>query len=203
MHKILLVVNNQEKQKEYLEKFKQENNIRQNYLIEMRPLKEEIVLSQIKNLKKELLVPFDKERWIIFFNFETANQESQNALLKTIEETKFDNYILITNNEYKILPTLRSRLKIVKLDGLKVNELNEEEKKYFAQLHKTPLKYLKSTIDLDKLLLYYREQLILNKNSTLIIKKILTLRRLIQDNNLNQQLALDNLLIFIHKTSMI
>jgi len=211
MHKILLVSDNQEKTVEYLEKFKKENKINQNYLTEISPLKEEIVLSQIKDLKKELLITLDKERWIIFYNFEKANIESQNALLKTIEEATKNNFVFITNNQYKILPTLRSRLKIIDIKNS--NDIyTTEEIDLCLAIDRSPLQHLKtvskldrqeSVIFLDKLLFYYQKKLAEQKRNCLIIKKILTIRRLIQDNNLNCQLALDNLLIFIYKTPII
>lgn len=211
MPHVLLVTDDGKKKQEYLERLIKENNISINNIFEIYPLKEEIVIGQIKDLKKELLTQVNQGRWIIISQFETANLESQNALLKTVEETVNDHFILITNNEYRVTSTLRSRLKIIRLPPEKKPELSKSEREKYALLVKQPLKnfHLVSKLDrtasllfLDQLLLYYRSYLAQNQKVVVVVKKILSLRKLIQENNLNCQLALDNLLIFMQKTSM-
>jgi len=210
MH-ILLVSPDEKKSQEYLDNLIKENKVNKNNIFEIRPLKEEIVISQIKDLKKELLTQVKDGRWIVFFQFETANLESQNALLKTIEETTRDSFILVTNNEYKTVSTLRSRLKIIRLKSDQAVRLSKAEYDQYLSLDQQPLQQfnLVSKLDwqasldfLDRLLIYYRSTLLQSKKAVRVIKKILYLRKLIQDNNLNCQLALDNLLIFISKASM-
>ena len=59
----------------------------------------------------------DKPRFIIIDNVENLNKSSTNALLKIVEEPN-DNifFILIHNNQKKLLPTLKSRCLIFKIN---------------------------------------------------------------------------------------
>lgn len=53
---------------------------------------------------------------IIIYQAENLNTESQNALLKTLEEPGFNNYVILsTSKPSKLLPTIISRCQIIKL----------------------------------------------------------------------------------------
>jgi hypothetical protein len=150
-------------------------------------------------------------RLIIFYQFDKANLQAQNALLKIVEESATDRFILLSSNEYKVTATLRSRFKIIRFLPNITLSLTAKDEQLFSLLSKKPLEHfsLISHLDraetlefLDKFLLYYRFHLLQDKAAALIIKKIFYWRQLVEENNLNCQLVLDNLLIFIHKTSM-
>ena len=82
------------------------------YLIDLVDEKKNIDISQVR----EMITYTNKSsfnnmpRFILIDNIENLNKNSVNALLKIIEEPNENIYfILISNNEAKILPTLRSR----------------------------------------------------------------------------------------------
>jgi|TARA_B110000881_G_scaffold205792_1_gene208560 DNA polymerase-3 subunit delta' len=90
-----------------------QNNSHPNfYLIDLLNDKKNIDVSQIR----EMITYTNKstfnnmERFILIDNIENLNKNSVNALLKIIEEPNENVFfILINNNEKKILPTLKSR----------------------------------------------------------------------------------------------
>ena len=82
------------------------------YLIDLIEEKNSIDVAQIRNM----ITYTNKSsfnnmpRFILVDNIENLNKNSVNALLKIIEEPKEETFfILINNNEKKILPTLKSR----------------------------------------------------------------------------------------------
>jgi len=82
------------------------------YLIDLIEEKNSIDVVQIRNM----ITYTDKSsfnnmpRFVLIDNIESLNKNSVNALLKIIEEPKDGTFfILINNNEKKILPTLKSR----------------------------------------------------------------------------------------------
>jgi len=71
-----------------------------------------ITIEEIRNLKKTLLKSNlnNDERFVVLDNVEKLNLNSSNALLKIIEEPSKNNYfILIDNQENKLLETIASR----------------------------------------------------------------------------------------------
>ncbi len=78
--------------------------------------KDSIGIEDAKNFQREMMYrPFQESFQIgIIHNSEKLTIEAQNALLKTLEETsKFSIYILCVNNERNLLPTIRSRARII------------------------------------------------------------------------------------------
>ena len=90
-----------------------QNNSHPNfYLIDLLNDKKNIDVSQIREMiaytNKSTFN--DMPRFILIDNIESLNKNSVNALLKVIEEPNENVFfILINNNEKKILPTLKSR----------------------------------------------------------------------------------------------
>ena len=90
-----------------------QNNSHPNFfLVDLIDDKKSIDIAQIRNMitysNKSSFN--DAPRFILIDNIENLNKNSVNALLKIIEEPNTNIYfILIHNNEKKILPTLRSR----------------------------------------------------------------------------------------------
>ena len=90
-----------------------QNNSHPNFfLVDLIDDKKSIDIAQIRNMitysNKSSFN--DAPRFILIDNIENLNKNSINALLKIIEEPNTNIYfILIHNNEKKILPTLRSR----------------------------------------------------------------------------------------------
>ena len=89
------------------------------YLIDLLNDKKNIDVTQIRQMINytNKSVFNNMPRFILIDNIENLNKNSVNALLKVIEEPN-DNvfFILISNNEKKILPTLRSRCLTFKIN---------------------------------------------------------------------------------------
>ena len=77
-----------------------------------------VKIEDIRNLKKKILQSTisKMDRFIIFDDIELFNQNSLNALLKTIEEPSQKNYFFLINNKSKpILETIKSRALEIKI----------------------------------------------------------------------------------------
>ncbi len=201
----LLISNTKKQVNSFLKKI-----VDKNYLffpINIEEGKKEYSINQIKNIIKETLIYSEKIRVYFFENFHQSSIETQNSFLKLLEEPpKNVFFILTTDNQSKILPTIISRVKVVYLDK-KNYQINEEKKKIIDSFIKNK-KFLlidSTKLDINDLLIYFKNYLKtcfdknISKKVTLILKEILKKIYLIENNNLNKQIAIDNLLILIHK----
>tara|TARA_B100000963_G_C22631081_1_gene674976 strand:- start:3022 stop:3987 length:966 start_codon:yes stop_codon:yes gene_type:complete len=67
-----------------------------------------------------------KNKVVLINNAETMNNESQNALLKTLEEPSLNSYILlITNRHHSLEKTIYSRCQIINIPNLSVSQKNK------------------------------------------------------------------------------
>ena len=79
-------------------------------------LKKDLSIMQARALREKLQLRswFGGYRVVVINEAETLNEESSNALLKTLEEPALNTVIfLITENEAALLPTIRSRVQII------------------------------------------------------------------------------------------
>jgi len=196
--------------KNYVDKLKSGN-----LFFEIFPSTKEYSIEDIKGLKKETKVFHPKIRVYLLANFHLSSIPAQNSFLKLLEEPPSDiQFILTTDNKNNLLPTIVSRTKIVKLQGK--DSQNVVEAQFIApiikeMIHqgastKIPLLQFKTTDResanniLHQIIIFFRKRLEFDKNSPLIIKEILRLIALLENNNLNPQLTIDQVLIFIWKT---
>jgi DNA polymerase III gamma/tau subunit len=200
-------------QENFVKKFIAENAILPYYIFRIEPEKEEISIEQVRQLKKEMIVPAKSKKLFIINDFDNASYEAQNALLKTFEEnTKNNLFILLSANTERIIPTVRSRAKIVFLDRSKNktarNEISEildkivkdENYSFFSEKSFQTNTKNEALIMIDEVIFHFKEKLKEDKVVYIaIIKKAIRLKALLQNNNLNPQLTIDNLLIFIVK----
>lgn len=85
-----------------------------------------VLVDDVKDLiEKIYLKPVESDKKIFIFNaFSTANLQAQNKLLKILEETPKNSYIILNvTNTSKILPTIMSRCKKFRLKPLGDGEL--------------------------------------------------------------------------------
>jgi DNA polymerase-3 subunit delta' len=83
-------------------------------------------VDQVRDLQHFLsLAPYEgKFRVALLLNFEEANANAQNALLKTLEEPNPRVLLLVTTNDPKnLLQTITSRCELLRLRPMKVDEL--------------------------------------------------------------------------------
>jgi DNA polymerase-3 subunit delta' len=90
--------------------------------------KKDIVVDQVREVSKFLsLKPYmSAYKLVVFLNFEDANRNSQNALLKTLEEAPDYAILLLTaNNAEQLEPTIISRCEILRLRPLAIAVMEE------------------------------------------------------------------------------
>ncbi len=90
-----------------------------------------IKVGQIRNLQHSLaLTPYEaRYRIALLLNFQFANANAQNALLKTLEEAPRQVILLLTaDSTDALLPTISSRCEILRLRPVPVNLLESELK---------------------------------------------------------------------------
>lgn len=219
MFPLILISKSEEKINQFTDEYIKINGILPYSIFKISPQNTEITIAQIREIKKTITFTSSSKRLFIIYSFDRASHEAQNALLKTLEDNSFDNqFILISQNEEGILPTIRSRAKIILLETVnqKVSEnqkLKQIVEDLITKLIKDPHfvfladKYIiglskEEVIDfLDQTILYFRNQLRKkDRKAEIVIKKIFEYKKLLLRNNLNTQIAIDNLLIFIKKT---
>ena len=90
--------------------------------------KKDLAIDQIREVSKFLsLKPYMAAyKIVLILNFEDANANSQNALLKTLEEApSFAVLLLTVNNAEQLLPTIISRCEIMRLRPLSTLAVDE------------------------------------------------------------------------------
>jgi DNA polymerase-3 subunit delta' len=90
-----------------------------------------IKVEQVRNLERSLsLSPYEaKYRIALLLDFQQANANSQNALLKTLEEAPRQVILLLTaDSAENLLPTIASRCEILRLRPISVDHLEAELK---------------------------------------------------------------------------
>lgn len=209
---ILLVVNTEGKKKKFIDKFIEENDLTQSNILTIRPVKTELTIDQIRGLKRDMMVSSALKRVVIIESLDISSAEVQNALLKTLEETTEKNqFIIPIKNLAKILPTIQSRSQAVIVDEKQTHSVSPATIEMLKNIPaQNKYEFLASQIVqgitresaiklLDEMLFYYRSKLEDESRSPKIMKKIMETKALIENNNLNPQLAVDGALLFIYK----
>ena len=207
---ILLISNDKKTLDEYLNINFKKNAI---FFSEVIPLTKEYSIEDIKGLIKETKVFHPKIRIYFLANFHLSSIPAQNSFLKLLEEPPTNvQFVLSAFNKNHLLPTIISRVKIVRLqknDSQNVVGIKSITPLIDGLTNQTPTKipFLSFTITdresakniLLQIIIFFREKLESDKNSPLIIKEIIRLKTLLENNNLNPQLTIDQVLIFIWK----
>lgn len=91
-------------------------------------MESKMVVADAEKIVSDVFVrPFEEDSKIyILYNFDEANEETQNKLLKTIEEPPASTYfILLAKAEKKLLQTVLSRGKTVALDFIESDDIEK------------------------------------------------------------------------------
>lgn len=200
---------------EYIQTFVVKEKLSSLEVHRIHPLEKELSVEQIRELKKDLIIQQNTPHLFILDSFDRASLEAQNALLKTLEEQTVHHMILIVSNEDGVLPTVRSRSTTIVLREDKI-ELSEEQKITFSILEETLTKRVfaplfshpsmsglnqqKAEAILNDVIFFFHSRMRNDVNATKVVKKTLSLVSLLRYNNMNAQLAVDTVLIFIFKT---
>lgn len=122
--------------------------------LEILENKDGIRVSEIWELTQKTLIPGyegDKKIFIIK-DVEKMRKEASNALLKLIEEPYVGNFFLLLNKDLNILPTIKSRSILVKINRKKAEELGVDSFTYefFAGRSNDICQFKELNIDLKK-----------------------------------------------------
>lgn len=169
-------------------------------IITIKPQKTEYSIGQIREIASEVHIYHKELRIYLLENFHHSSPEAQNAFLKLLEEPPVNTqFILTVPNIHLLLPTIISRAKVIVLGKNLTPSLSTKKK--FLPLHRLITSDSKETTlnILPELIFLLKDKLASNTHHPAILKEILTVKKLIENNNINHQLALDHLLIFIKR----
>jgi len=185
-------------------------NINKKYLIKIFPIETRITIEQIRELRKDVRVVSKTDRLIVIETFDSATAEAQNAMLKMLEESSLSNqFVLLVQNLEFVLPTIRSRCKIIKIyDKTKEPNISSTEFDRIADLlcdsPATSLFTLPQLQSKDRssavstlytLLKSLRKRVVKKDAKALkLTKKIFEILPQLQFSNMNHQLAIDALI---------
>ncbi|MEN9327755.1 MAG: polymerase delta prime subunit [Candidatus Parcubacteria bacterium] len=214
----IVISKRQDKLTEYVGTVIKDQAVAPYYVFEIRPVKTEITIDQVRAIKREIITATaQNKRLFVLYDMDGANLEAQNALLKTLEEKNEDNlFIMLASNAERVLPTIRSRSQLIDLDihDRQLFTIRPETQAFLDRLKQseaysfmgeksiTGITRDEALLLLDEITVYYHTQFKQELHHLIpLIKKILQTKQLLQNNNLNPQLALDAVLINI-KTNL-
>ena len=148
--------------------------------------------------------PFNhSNKIVIIFQSENLNSESQNALLKNLEEPGENKYIILTTSKLsKLLPTIISRCQTIKL----INNSSSSKNQPIEILHQIKKDLITSELlskDKTQVLPYLEDQLRIqqkllvknpNSETSQLIQKIIKATQMIE-SNVDPKSALDFLFL--------
>lgn len=212
----LVVSKDKENVKKHVNVAAQENAISAYGIFEIQILedKTEIIAEQIRAIAPLLKTAAATKRLVVIYDFQTAGSEAQNSFLKTLEEKNETTlFILHTENEMAALPTIRSRVSLVRLEDASAQE-PAQFSAFFEEVTKLqPTEALaeKSVqkIDRAQAILFCTEALNFTRHkfrtqktkATTIAREILKLLSLVQNNNVSPRLAIDTIILKLANTS--
>ncbi len=205
---LLLISDDQKKIKNYLGQFKEKKYL----VIDLKPEKEEFSIAEIKHFHKEIGIFHKNIRVYVLENFHLSSLEAQNSILKLLEEPPNNTLIVLSApSDSKLLPTITSRTKIIflgkkyeyksdpEIEKLLNSFINKKGFNLFADRQFTVSNKEEAGTFIDQVIFLFRNRLINDKKASRIIKEAIRLKNLLQNNNLNHQLTIDHILIFIKK----
>lgn len=191
-----------------------ENTNSQDIIIDVFPAKSEFSIDQIRQIIREIKISHQQTRVYILHGFDNSSLEAQNSFLKTLEEPPSKvRFIISIANIHRLQPTIISRSKIITLEKVRT-ELKSDNKvsnvlKDFVDDNNLQIlndnNFQPKSKDealqiINNLIVFFRKRLQSDNKATRILKEILRIRGLLENNNLNNQLATDHLLLYIKKT---
>jgi len=161
------------------------------------PEKNELTVEQIHLMQKDIQVMFSKKILVVLQGVDDSGNEVQNSLLKCLEEdSERIQFLFLVKNPALLLPTILSRCA---LTGPRPFFHKSESFKSLLDIFsfQNNSDATKETA-VGKIDAFIASASVKNNHT---LHNLLTIRKLIIDNNINPVLALDNILIFFSKTS--
>jgi len=214
---LIVVSTDQNKIQDYLNNYSKTHSISPSYFFSIFPQASEYTISQIKELKKEVVYQIKEPQAYVFYDFHRSSLEAQNAFLKTLEEHNEQiHFILSVDNQNSLLPTIRSRAKVVVLsqsmtgDNIELssslnNLISNKDSSIFNLVHtkkggdeeKSPI------FIIDQIALFFKKRLGFDSKASSILRESLDVRFKVVQNNVDPQLSIDHLLIEIKKKYLV
>lgn len=214
MENYLLVSTSLPETEAYLLELQNNHRISPNQILRFNNAESPLTVETFRDVIKLTTHHFDQKTLIVVDNFQNISEVIQNTFLKTLEEHQENvGYVLITTNASAALPTIRSRCQIISLKGSHPN-LSEEDKQELEtllnKLKQNPSLLVSSQISLglknkkdkavdflDKLIVFGRNEIMRKPDRLLArwLKRALNARVAIKNNNLDPELALDQVFV--------
>lgn len=166
----------------------------------------EIKIDDVRKLLHEInLSPQGECRIAIIYNAEMLNQSSGNILLKTLEEPPKTLSVVLVSSTEMVLPTVKSRCRILKVgaapDASSENEFSKLFEDYFFEASmkiEEITKKNQTEAALRDVIGRLRSKLLAqkDKNTALAIKQVMEVKKRIRQNA-NPRLALESLYLSI------
>ncbi|MDA1317125.1 MAG: hypothetical protein O3B87_03820 [bacterium] len=171
--------------------------------VRITPQGAHITIDQVRWLKKMLSQSGGRQMLVVFELFDTATAEAQNALLKVLEEYGDSHIILIlTRNIHAALPTIRSRCiidqtqpvaKIIQDESFISSIPQRYSESLSEEVGSRPKTKEEIDLTLCTVIATLRSHIRRGDMSSVISgKQALHILRLVRNNNLNPQLAIDH-----------
>jgi hypothetical protein len=211
MNNLILIGLNETKIESYISNFLKREKIEASNVYKVKPSEGRLGAEQIREIIKLAGNSFSTKTVFIIYNFETAKEVIQNSFLKTLEEHQKNIYfLLISQSSTSILPTILSRSESVFLSNdpidltpidfdlieQVVSQLKSGSTLLTSIIKTSPTKKKEQVTDfLNKFCIYVHQQIVTNKADKWLIskaKKAINAKRLITENNLDPELAANN-----------
>lgn len=209
----LIVSTTVKKAESYIDAFCATKNIPPYAILRIKKEKNNLSIDEIRNIATIIPRSNNASVAIVVYDFESAKPEAQNAFLKTLEERAASaQFFVLVSEQSSVLPTIASRCKLVRLEEIKKTKksvITEYSSlaallSHYSNIQKDRKKGLAAcAVFLD----YVQEKIHnhLEKNSQQLQElarfahKVIQTRRLILHNNINPQMAVDQLVIHLAK----
>ena len=194
----IISINESESIDENISQFAITLAIPSSHQIVVRPEKEELTVEQIHLMQKDIQVAFEQTVLVVLIGVENSSNEVQNSLLKCLEEdSERIQFLLLVHSPAGLIATILSRCSFED-SKTKQKEINEEYAPIsFSFQNNSEVKKEEALIRIDN----YISSLTPSLKEGKILSYVLSIRKLIKENNMNPILALDAILIFLSKTS--
>ena len=195
----IITISPEDNSDEHIAQFANALGIAPSHRIVVSPEKDELTVEQIHLMQKDIQVSFSKMVLVVLLGLDVSSLEVQNSLLKCLEEdAERIQFLFLVHNPLRLVAPILSRCTVLNSTETTIEPKGLTDISDIFSLENNT----DSTKELavEKINRYIRYSHIKDYKA---LHHILTIRKLIMDNNLNPILALDSILLFLSKTSTI
>lgn len=168
------------------------------YTIIVRPEKDELTVDQIHLMKKDIQVGFTQTVLVVLLGLDYSSNEVQNSLLKCLEDdAERIQFLFLVKNPSRLLTTITSRCSLIESNAHSLSPISSIVASSDIFSFKNNTETTKE-VALEKIDRFLQSSSVKDHR---ILHHILSIRKLITDNNMNPVLALDDILIFLLRSS--